>query len=257
MDPYGPLEREDLAPIDLNELLERWPHTVPERIDRTLCNLARLSPTGGHVVEVGYEDTSLAFAETSAEAQYHINSLIRREYVEVASRINLALTLTADGWERFQQLTRGASTPENPAFVAMWFGDEDQRADMNEAYERGIHAAIGLAGYRDVRVDLVEHNEWIMDKVLGDIRLAPFVVADFTGHRNGVYFEAGFARGRGITVIHTCRKNDFGQAHFDTKQLNHVLWENPDELRERLYDRIMGTVGRGPHPPRADVATPL
>ena len=55
-----------------------------------------------------------------------------------------------------------------------------------------------------------------MDKVLGDIRLSPFVVADFTEHRNGVYLEAGFARGLGLRVVHTCRKDHMDKAHFDT-----------------------------------------
>src|ERR1051326_456734 len=53
MDPYGPLKWDrSLAPIDLDELLGRWPRSVPERIDRSLCNLARLSPTGGHRIEL-------------------------------------------------------------------------------------------------------------------------------------------------------------------------------------------------------------
>ncbi len=34
-----------------------------------------------------------------------------------------------------------------------------------------------------------------------------FMIADFTGHRGGVYFEAGFAHGLGIPVIWTCRED--------------------------------------------------
>jgi nucleoside 2-deoxyribosyltransferase len=85
-----------------------------------------------------------------------------------------------------------------------------------------------------------------MDKILGDIRMAPFVVADFTGHRNGVYLEAGFARGLGLPVIHTCRSDELDNAHFDTAQLNHVVWTTPDELRSKLFHRIAGTIGLGP-----------
>jgi nucleoside 2-deoxyribosyltransferase len=87
-----------------------------------------------------------------------------------------------------------------------------------------------------------------MDRVLGGIRLAPFVIADFTGHRNGVYLEAGFARGLGIPVIHTCLEDQLDEAHFDTKQLNHVLWSTPEELCLKLYHRIMSTIGQGPNP---------
>lgn len=146
---------------------------------------------------------------------------------------------------------------EDPVFVAMWFGVKEKKEDgdkteeeMRRMYDEGIKPAVEDAGYRVTRVDLVEHNEWIMDQVMAGIRAAPFVVADFTGHRNGVYFEAGFARGLGKTVIHTCEKEDLEKAHFDTQQLNHVLWTTPDELRKKLHLRIIGSpIGRGPHPP--------
>jgi len=139
-------------------------------------------------------------------------------------------------------------------FVAMWYGGKEDTEDggktqqeMNRIYEDGIKPAVEDAGYHVIRVDLVEHNEWIMDQVLGLIRLAPFVVADFTGHRHGVYFEAGFARGLGKPVIQTCEEGDLDKAHFDTRQLNHVLWTKPEDLRKRLYNRIINSVGPGPH----------
>lgn len=250
MDAYGPLERTDLAPIDLSELLTRWPRTVPERIDRTLCNLARLSPTGGHQVEFNNEDTAIAFAENRHELHFNISNLINYRFLQQVSQHSKgwAVIVTPEGWARFEMLTHGASAPENPVFVAMWYGDQDTKAKMDELFQNGIEPAIHQAGYDVTRVDLSQHNDWIMDKVLGDIRLAPFVVADFTGHRNGVYFEAAFARGLGIPVIHTCERGDFGKAHFDTVQLNHVLWDTPEDLRTSLHYRIVRTVGKGPHP---------
>lgn len=251
MEPYGPLEWDGvLAPIDLDELLDRWPRTVPDRIDRTLCNVARLAPNGGDRVDLSHEDFAVGFAKTEGEAYYHIQTLMARNFVRGhfdTGGLASHLTLTADGWARFEKLTQGASTWENPVFVAMSFGDADQKVRMDEAFYKAIHPAIERAGFLATRADLVEHNDWIMDKVLGDIRLAPFIVADFTGHRNGVYFEAGFARGLGIPVIHTCEAEDFGKAHFDTGQLNHVLWQSPEELHNKLYHRIISTIGQGPH----------
>lgn len=250
MDPYGPLETTDLAPINLTELLARWPRSVVERIDRTLCNLARLSPVAGHHLEIHGFENSITFAETPDEAQYNIRALVDTGMLENFNRVSgiyRDVSLTPNGWAHFDALTRGASAPENPVFVAMWFGDADERAVMDALFQKAIQPAIAKAGYNVTRVDRAEHNDWIMDKVLADIRLAPFVVADFTGNRNGVYFESGFARGLGTPVINTCRTDDFDKAHFDTKQLNHILWNTADELRERLYNRIINTVGLGPH----------
>jgi hypothetical protein len=254
MDPYGRLEGEDATPIDLSELLTRWPRSVPERIDRTLCNLARLSQTAGHKLDLLAMETSYGFARSREEFNFHIRALITSSFLEVRvahGDVIAQVVVSPSGWVEYERLTRGASSRENPAFVAMWFGGEDQKSAMDRAYLEGISPAIEAAGYRATRVDLVEHNDWIMDRVLGDIRLAPFVVADFTAHRNGVYLEAGFARGLGRPVINTCREDELKNAHFDTAQLNHVRWRTPEELREKLYHRILGSIGRGAHAPPA------
>ena len=254
-------ERPGYTAIDVKELIRQWPQSVPERLDRTLCNLARLSHRAGDGVLVKLEEgslnfaeheASLAFAETVEEARYNLDALVEYGFLKPAMVPNQGtdFILTPKGWGQFEKLTRGASAPDNPVFVAMWIGDAEEKKNMDEAFEQAIDPAIKKAGYRVTRVDLEEHNDWIMDQVLGDIRLAPFVVADFTGHRNGVYFEAGFARGLGIPVISACREDCFDKAHFDTKQLNHVLWTTPQELERGLYNRIVGTIGPGPHSPR-------
>jgi len=60
----------------------------------------------------------------------------------------------------------------------------------------------------------VHHNEKICDKIVSEIRKSGLLVADFTGNRGGVYFEAGFAMGLSIPVIWTCRASDVEKLHF-------------------------------------------
>ena len=93
-----------------------------------------------------------------------------------------------------------------------------------------------------MKVDLVEHNGKIDDFIVAQIRRSGLLVADFTGHRGGVYFEAGFAMGLGIPVIWTCRDSDIDELHFDTRQYNHIAWTNPQDLQERLQNRIAATI---------------
>jgi len=79
-------------------------------------------------------------------------------------------------------------------------------------------------------------------RLLAEIRRAEFVVADFTGHKKGVYYEAGFARALGREVIMMCRDSDFGGLHFDTSHMNHIKWSETIDLRQRLADRIRATI---------------
>ena len=132
----------------------------------------------------------------------------------------------------------------NQAFVAMWFDES-----MEDAYEMGIAPAILGTGYEPLRIDRKEHNNRIDAQVFTEINRSRFLVADFTkgisGARGGVYFEAGYALGRNIPVIFTCRTSSFDDVHFDTRQYNHIIWETPDDLMDRLAQRIAETLNDG------------
>jgi len=68
------------------------------------------------------------------------------------------------------------------------------------------------------------------------------MVADITGDRSAVYYEAGLMHGLGRPVIFTCKKCDFEKASFDTDHYPHITWETPEELKEKLLNRIRATI---------------
>jgi len=92
----------------------------------------------------------------------------------------------------------------------------------------------------------VEHINKIDDEIISQIRRSKFLVADFTGHRGGVYFEAGFAMGLGISVFWTCRQDDIKNLHFDIRQYNSIDWTDPADIAARLRRRIEAVIGPGP-----------
>ena len=128
----------------------------------------------------------------------------------------------------------------------MWF-DEALTPFYREVIELGVRAC----GYEPLRLDDKEHNNNIHDEIIASIRGARFVVADMTGYRGGVYFEAGFAHGLGLPVIYMVRDDDKDKVHFDVQSQNFILW-SPDDLPDackRLKNRILATLGRGPLDP--------
>ena len=56
-----------------------------------------------------------------------------------------------------------------------------------------------------------------------------------------------FTHGLSIPVIFTCRENVFEKIHFDTRQYNHIVWETPEKLRQKLTARIAAVIGDGPN----------
>jgi nucleoside 2-deoxyribosyltransferase len=92
-----------------------------------------------------------------------------------------------------------------------------------------------------------------MDKIIAKIRESRSVVADFKLNRGGVYYEAGFAAGLGLPVFCLCAEGQTDpesqdRVHFDVAHLNILRWDqnNLTRLSERLQDRIMAVIGRGP-----------
>lgn len=140
--------------------------------------------------------------------------------------------------------TQNASIPYNtPAvgssgrvFVSMSM-NSNRDADV-ELIRKGIEEGIKATGNEAYFLDLDDDNEDIKDKMFEQINACKFLVADFTHHITGVYYEAGYARGIGKTVIHTCRSDDMGGLHFDINSKRAVVWDNPDDLAEKLSHRI-------------------
>lgn len=147
------------------------------------------------------------------------------------------------GYIQLDKLKKQPST-SSQGFVAMWF-----HKDLNGTYAKGFQAGIFQAGYDPIRIDRTEHINRIDDEIISQIKASKFVVADFTGHRGGVYFEAGFALGLDIPIFWTCRKDNINDLHFDIRQFNCIDWETPEELASRLAIRIEAVLGPGPNKP--------
>src|SRR5207248_9602760 len=111
----------------------------------------------------------------------------------------------------------------------------------------GLYHGIREAGYKPFRVDRHDHVNRIDDEIIAQIRRSRFLVADFTGQKQGVYFEAGFALGLARNVVWSCQKDDLRNLHFDIRQYNCIDWQNEGELAERLTLRIEAVEGRGPN----------
>lgn len=218
----------------------RAPQDPFEAIDRLLLHLFDKAETPTASVEIyPDQDYPLVYARDGQEFARYLSKAEGLGYIE-RQDFGVNVQLDLKGWERIAELRR-TRTVSDQAFVAMWFAPE-----MLDAWEAGIKPALQATGYRPVRLDMEEHNEKVDDRIIAEIRRSGLVVADFSGDRSNVYFEAGFALGLGIPVIWTCRAQDVEKLHFDTRQYNYIAWSNPADLRAKLQLRIEATIPTHP-----------
>ena len=225
-------------PFDLSELVtlaETYANTSPTAKPEKLLRL--LGKRTEHPGVAAAFNPGLDFPAihgvSAGEFLYYLDALAKQGLIEttsptkdpsggypesVSSDAVYAATITLAGWAKL-----GATgVNSRAAFVAMSFDPS-----LDSAYFDGIKPAICESGYHPLRIKEVHHNEKICDRIVVEIRRSRFLVADVTMQRQGVYFEAGFAMALGLPVIWSCREDDLKNVHFDTRQYNHVVWNDP------------------------------
>jgi nucleoside 2-deoxyribosyltransferase len=224
---------------------------VPGKVRYLLAYIAHKSRFPGDATSLeAKNDYPICFAANLNEFEFYVQYAKDAGFLDrkpVGMRSLPEYWLTAKGWEE----TRRIRTLESPyAFVAMSFSKEGERGKLlTRAFEQAIKPAIeDEACYQKaIRVDKEEFLGDIVFEIIARIKECRFVVADVTNHRNGVYFEAGYAMGMNLPVIWMCHQDDIKNAHFDTSHLNHIVWDDDTaKLRRDLANRILATIGRGP-----------
>ena len=217
--------------------------SIGERADRLLSYVIRKQQKlGGTFTVTDPVLVAVTYSRDKDELQYLVNHLLDEALIKPREGGGIA-EITPAGYMRDEEL-QARQPASAQGFVAMWFDET-----MRDAYIGGFEVGIRDAGYDPLRVDSVEHVGKIDDEIISQIRRSRFVVADFTGQRGGVYFEAGFALGLNLPVFWTCRENQIGELHFDIRQFNCIDWTEPPELADRLQKRIEAVIGAGPHKP--------
>jgi len=175
-----------------------------------------------------------------------------------------SLVIASKGYERLRKL-KDPGKDSRQCFVAMWLDPE-----MNNVYYNVIEKAIEYKEdgeseprFKALRINNEPHLNDINDEIIAQIRRSRFMVCDLTGYRGGVYFEAGFAKGLGLKVIYTCRKDWVKETkikcikpdgnecenkcervqegiHFDLDHINRIEWkgETDDDLEKFKMDLI-------------------
>jgi hypothetical protein len=165
--------------------------------------------------------------------------VVLEKYSFISGTDYISVALTPKGFSYVETLKK--QTDSTQIFIAMWFNSL-----MDKALNEAIRPAITDAGLNPFRIDDKDHNNNIDDEIIAEIQRSRAVVADFTKHRGGVYFEAGYALGLGLPVIWTCREDEKDKLHFDIRQYNTIMWEDSEEgrtkFREALKQRIRSTI---------------
>jgi nucleoside 2-deoxyribosyltransferase len=139
----------------------------------------------------------------------------------------------SDPWASSEPLPR--SDPIR-VFVAMSFREEEEPAlvDYFQAMLRAAEKA--RREFTLIRLDQVEGDYAIIERIYKEIDAAHLVIADLTLSSPNVYLEIGYARGRRKHVIQTCRSDT--QLEFDVRGGRTLMYRNATMLEHKLLREL-------------------
>ena len=188
--------------------------------------------------DVLFVDHSLGADEKRTYKQFMLQSMKKEGLIEVIEggfAIDVFM-LTSKAISMYQKNTLENSNRD--VFVALKFNDNGDRIST-------ICDAIAEAGFNPIVMNRIETNNWIMPEIFHYIQTSRFVVVDFSLPCDGAYYEAGYAAALEKTVIHLFdrrKENDNNKLHFDIAQKSTIFYDNFDDLKTRLINRIKATI---------------
>jgi nucleoside 2-deoxyribosyltransferase len=228
---------------DLKHLIQHssYPKSPNEKASNLLFKLFEKQKKEGEIIRfeelVDLDFVNSLFFKDTDECNFYVQVLDNAGLIESEnSKISgncIQYNITFKGLNKiFESFENGKNS--NNCFIAMSFGD-----GMTEI-RTAIKEAVSDTGFNPLLIDEihVESEQTINDGIIANIKKSRFCIADFTQQKDGVYFEAGFALGRGLKVIYTCNEKDFNETHFDTNHFPHIIYNTSDELKKRLVDKI-------------------
>lgn len=119
-------------------------------------------------------------------------------------------------------------------FVVMSFQEDPVLQDAYETMKRTISKL--KKGLKCERVDEIQDDFIITDKIIDCIKKAGLIIVDLTGNRPNVYYELGYARALGKKIILVAREGE--EPHFDIATQNIIFYKNSTGLEQSLNKRI-------------------
>jgi nucleoside 2-deoxyribosyltransferase len=131
--------------------------------------------------------------------------------------------------------------------VACAFGKDE----VDEIYQNAVLPVLKSMEITPCRVDQIEHNDDIDNKIIELISKCDVCIADLTYARPSVYYEAGYFTGLKKSVIYIARKDHFSpkaedvygnfKVHFDLQMKNIIPWSSTkrvDTFKRKLLSRL-------------------
>ena len=216
---------------------KEYPRTPKQKLEKLFLEMTKRPRQDGETIILDNKLQELlidkAYLKSSSELRFYFGTLGQSNLIKLISSPTYSYRITFEGLEHKIKLEEEGEQ-SNKCFIAMSFKNKTKEI------RNAIKNAVIETGFEPVLIDEknIDSERTINDEIITNLKKCNFCIADFTFHSNGVYFESGFALGQRKKVIYTCREDEFKDAHFDIRPLQHIVYKTSEELQKDLVSKI-------------------
>ena len=218
-----------------------------EEIYVSFVEMAESDSNNYNFKQVGIIEETLAFFGLHPSFEKHMPKEMHKEnlkilykFLKTATEEQLSLAIKIIDSRTMPYIKEKSSEMYNKVFIAM---------PMNENYgslvgeiKESIEEALKKTNNTPYFVNNDLSPDYIPLKILSGINSCKFMISDFSENNNGVYYESGYSKGIGKTVIYCCKEELFNdpekKPHFDVNQISFLLWKNKEDYVSKLVKTI-------------------
>lgn len=221
----------------VDSIMEQRDKTIREKFNSMMKSLSKFSID----CSITLEQINECYIVDDKEFQKLLDKAGKEGFIQGTNKLNYMdkatlfwSDLTFEGHEFVESLDE-INKNSNKIFMAFWFDSKIQTM-----FDDVVKPAIDKEGFLAERVSssTTSLENKISDEIIGMIKSSRVVIADCTGDRTAVYYEAGYAMGMKIPVIWTCREDQVKQICFDVSQHPFILWSTPEDLADKIVKRL-------------------
>ena len=251
--------------VSLDEVKAFYPIKFSDKVKMSLLALAKKSRYFGSIITIPdeellsllfiyrFDETGKPLSKSQLQTQYNsiFKFFTKQQYLDAIGKSGVTdIQLLADGWKQIETL-QVSNMQNKDVFVSMSFADSAKQT------REAIKSGIVRAGFSPEFIDEIIHNRQIVPEMFRLIRECRFLILEISEPNYGAYYEAGYALGLGKEVIITCSAEVFShkyeseeekkyerylKPHFDIAQKQILVWNNYDDLSQKLSEWIKALI---------------
>lgn len=227
--------------ITVDQIVDLFPKSFSEQMEMALVNLSLLSAYPGEEIKVEGMDSFPVFYLKTANFEslsFIIKAMMKEDLIEVnyysSSFFPCGIVISPKGWDVLSSMEK-KKKPVRKKVLLLYNSTVEATAD------NVILATTAMAKECSLLLttgDLISKSCAIGSQLAASIRVASYILVDFSSALPECYYALGYAQALKKPVLLTCHEKERRKLPLDAERLGVVFWSEQKQLQMEQYNFV-------------------